>query len=87
MRYTVQAKWRPGKHLGEYSQMIVAAIKVVPLDPTALFEQVVRDRDNPQPLTVQPEPVYRLRRWGRRWRGDRNRGLWPRRPARQNRSC
>ncbi|MBE2267769.1 MAG: hypothetical protein IAE80_06020 [Anaerolinea sp.] len=50
----------PGKHLGEYDQMIVAAVKGVSLDPTALYEQIIRDRDNPQPLTVQPEPVYRL---------------------------
>jgi len=50
----------PGKHLGEYDQMIVAAIKGVPLDPAALYEQIIRDRDNPQPLTVPPEPLYRL---------------------------
>lgn len=50
----------PGKHLGEYDQMIVAAIKGVPLDPTGLYEQIIRDRDNPQSLTVQPEPIYRL---------------------------
>ena len=50
----------PGKHLGEYSQMVVAAIKGVPLDPAALYEQIIRDRDNPQPLTVQSEPIYRL---------------------------
>jgi hypothetical protein len=50
----------PGKHLGEYDQMVVAAIKGVPLDPAALYEQIVRDRDHPQPLTVQAEPLYRL---------------------------
>ncbi len=50
----------PGKHLGEYDQMVVAAVKGVPLDPTALYEQIVRDRDHPQPLTVQAEPRYRL---------------------------
>lgn len=50
----------PGKHLGEYDQMIVVAVKGVPLDPAALYEQIIRDRDAPQPLTVQPEPVYRL---------------------------
>ena len=50
----------PGKHLGEYDQMVVAAIKGVPLDPTALYEQIIRDRDHPQPLTVQAEPIYRL---------------------------
>ncbi|MCK6580828.1 MAG: DUF6094 domain-containing protein [Anaerolineae bacterium] len=50
----------PGKHLGEYDQMIVAAVKGVPLDVAALYEQLIRDRDNPQPLTIQPEPTYRL---------------------------
>jgi len=50
----------PGKHLHEYDQRVVAAIKGVPLDPAAMYEQIIRDRDNPQPLTVQPEPVYRL---------------------------
>ena len=50
----------PGKHLGEYDQMIVAAIKGVPLDSTALYEQIIRDRDNPQSLSVQSEPIYRL---------------------------
>ncbi len=50
----------PGKHLGEYDQMVVAAIKGVALDPAALYEQIVRDRDHPQRLTVQAEPLYRL---------------------------
>jgi hypothetical protein len=50
----------PGKHLGQYDQMVIAAIKGVPLDPTGLYEQIIRDRDNPQPLTVQAEPIYRL---------------------------
>jgi hypothetical protein len=50
----------PGKHLGEYDQMIVAAVKGVPLDSAALYETIIRDRDEPQPLTVQPEPLYRL---------------------------
>jgi hypothetical protein len=50
----------PGKHLGEYSQVVVAAVKGVPLDSTVLYEQIVRDRDNPQLLTIQPEPLYRL---------------------------
>jgi len=50
----------PGKHLGQYDQMIVIAIKGVPLDPSTLYEQIIRDRDNPQPLTTQAEPIYRL---------------------------
>ena len=50
----------PGKHLGEYDQMIVAAIKGATLEPTALYEQIIRQRDHPQSLTMHPEPVYRL---------------------------
>jgi superfamily II DNA or RNA helicase len=50
----------PGKHLGEYDQMIVAAVKGVPLDSAVLYEQIIRDRDEPQPLTVQADPRYRL---------------------------
>ncbi|NOG48732.1 MAG: hypothetical protein HND48_04200 [Chloroflexi bacterium] len=50
----------PGKHLGEYDQCVVAAVKGVPLDATALYDQIIRDRDHPQPLTVQAEPRYRL---------------------------
>ncbi len=50
----------PGKHLGEYDQMIVVAVKGIPLDPIILHNQIIRDRDNPQPLTMQHEPIYRL---------------------------
>jgi hypothetical protein len=50
----------PGKHLGEYDQMIVAAIKGVSLEPKALYDQIIRDRDHPQPLTIQAQPRYRL---------------------------
>jgi len=50
----------PGKHLHEYDQMVVVAVKGIPLDPAVLYEQIIRDRDNPQPLTVQPGPLYRL---------------------------
>lgn len=50
----------PGKHLHEYDQMVVVAIKGVPLNSAALYEQIIRDRDTPQPLTMQSEPIYRL---------------------------
>ncbi len=50
----------PGKHLDTYDQMVVAAIKGVPLNPTALYEQIISDRDRPQLLTVQAEPLYHL---------------------------
>ncbi|MBE2271175.1 MAG: hypothetical protein IAE80_23275, partial [Anaerolinea sp.] len=50
----------PGKHLGEYDQMVVAAIKGMQESPTTLYEQIVRERDEPRPLVVHTEPVYRL---------------------------
>jgi hypothetical protein len=50
----------PGKHLHEYDQMVVVAVKGVPLDPAVLYEQIIRDRDNPQLLTIQTEPIYRI---------------------------
>jgi hypothetical protein len=50
----------PGKHLGEYDQTVVAAIKGEPSDAAALYESILHQRDTPRPLTVQPEPVYRL---------------------------
>lgn len=50
----------PGKHLGEYDQIVVCAVKGEPADPAALFEQIMRARDEPRLLTVQPEPVYTL---------------------------
>jgi hypothetical protein len=50
----------PGKHLGQYDQRVVAAVKGMPPDPAALYDQLMRDRDQPQPLIVQDEPRYRL---------------------------
>lgn len=50
----------PGKHLGEYDQMIVAAVKGVSVEPKTLYDQIIRDRDQPQPLTIQAQPLYRL---------------------------
>ncbi|MBK9121536.1 MAG: hypothetical protein IPM16_00245 [Chloroflexi bacterium] len=50
----------PGKHLGQYEQIVVCAVKGEPADSAALFEQILRARDEPRVLTVQPEPVYAL---------------------------
>ncbi|MBK8024584.1 MAG: hypothetical protein IPK19_24960 [Chloroflexi bacterium] len=49
----------PGKHLGEYDQIVVAAIKGEGPEPGALYQQILAAKAAPRPLTVQPEPVYK----------------------------
>jgi hypothetical protein len=50
----------PGKHLGQYDQIVVCAVKGEPADSAALYERILQARDLPRILTVQREPVYRL---------------------------
>ena len=50
----------PGKHLKEYQQIIVAAIKGVQGNPEALYEQIMAQKAQPRLLEAQPEPVYKL---------------------------
>jgi len=51
----------PGLHQGEYSQIVVAAIKTAFQEqPGPLYEQLLAARTAPCPLTVQAEPVYTL---------------------------
>jgi hypothetical protein len=50
----------PGKHLGEYDQVIVVAIKGIQPDPEALYDHIMAGKAEPRLLTVQEEPVYRL---------------------------
>lgn len=50
----------PGKHLGEWDQVVVVAIKGQPSDPAVLYEQIMAGKANPRPLTVQVEPLYRV---------------------------
>lgn len=50
----------PGKHLGEYSQIVVAAVKGVPANPEVLYENIMTQKAAPQVLDVQPEPLYKL---------------------------
>ncbi|MBE2182093.1 MAG: hypothetical protein IAE89_01595 [Anaerolineae bacterium] len=50
----------PGKHLGQYDQIVVCAVKGEPSDSAALYERILRARDIPRILTVQREPVYKL---------------------------
>jgi superfamily II DNA or RNA helicase/16S rRNA G966 N2-methylase RsmD len=48
----------PGKHLGEYDQVVVVAIKGAPANLERLYEQIMAGKAVPRPLTVQPEPIY-----------------------------
>lgn len=50
----------PGKHLGEYDQIVLAAVKGLQTNPEALYEQIMAQKTAPQMLEVQPEPVYKL---------------------------
>jgi superfamily II DNA or RNA helicase/16S rRNA G966 N2-methylase RsmD len=50
----------PGKHLNEYDQIIVAAIKGAQPEPDALYNAILRDKAEPRSLTVQAEPLYRV---------------------------
>src|SRR5258708_5142755 len=50
----------PGKHQGEYDQVVVVAVKGTPGDPEALYEQILAGKTAPRSLTLQPEPVYRV---------------------------
>jgi len=50
----------PGKHLHEYDQVVVVAIKGTPSDPVALYDQIMLGKATPRPLAVQPEPCYRV---------------------------
>ncbi|MDX1992553.1 MAG: DUF6094 domain-containing protein [bacterium] len=50
----------PGKHLNEYDQIIVAAIKGVQPEPDALYNTILREKSEPRPLVVQSQPIYRV---------------------------
>ena len=50
----------PGKHLGEYDQIVVAAVKGLQPDPERLYGQIMAQKADPHLLEVQPEPVYKL---------------------------
>ncbi|MBN8590713.1 MAG: hypothetical protein J0M33_03100 [Anaerolineae bacterium] len=50
----------PGKHLGEYDQIIVVAIKGTQPEPGALYNAILQEKAEPRPLVVQPQSVYRV---------------------------
>ena len=49
----------PGKHQGEYDQVVVVAIKGDQPEPGALYQQILAAKTAPRPLTVQGEPIYK----------------------------
>lgn len=49
-----------GKHLGEYSQIVVAAVVGHQADPNTLYQDILQQKANSLPLTVQDEAVYTL---------------------------
>ena len=50
----------PGKHQGEYDQVVVAAIKGTHPNSAELYQDILDGKANPRLLTVQPEPLYKL---------------------------
>lgn len=50
----------PGKHLNEYDQIIVAAVKGLQANPEALYERIMAQKAAPKLLEIQREPVYKL---------------------------
>jgi hypothetical protein len=50
----------PGKHLGEYDQIVVVAIKGNQLNPNTLYQHILQQKQQPRVLAVQGEPLYRM---------------------------
>jgi hypothetical protein len=50
----------PGKHQGEYNQVVIAAVKGTQPNSTELYQSILDAKLNPRLLTVQDEPLYKL---------------------------
>jgi hypothetical protein len=50
----------PGKHLGEYDQMVMVAIKGNQLNPNTLYQHILQQKQQPRVLEVQDVPLYRM---------------------------
>lgn len=50
----------PGKHQGEYDQIVVVAIKGTPPNVEVLYQSTLDGKANPRLLIVQDEPIYKL---------------------------
>lgn len=47
-----------GKHLNQYDQIVVAAVAGHQPDPNKLYQDILSQKANPLPLTLQDDPVY-----------------------------
>lgn len=50
----------PGKHQGEYDQVVLVAIKGQPLIQSVIYDKLVAEKQSPRLLTVQDEPHYKV---------------------------
>ena len=50
----------PGKHQGEYDQVVVAAIKGTHPNPAELYQGILDGKSHPRLLTLQAQPLYKL---------------------------
>lgn len=50
----------PGKHMGEFDQVIVVATKGKHSNPQALYEHIMLTKDTPRMLTVLDKPIYQV---------------------------
>ncbi|MEL6320768.1 MAG: DUF6094 domain-containing protein, partial [Cyanobacteria bacterium J06626_14] len=49
----------PGKHQGEYDQIVLVAIKGQPVSEIAIYNKLQSQKQTPVPLTTQVEPIYK----------------------------
>jgi len=49
-----------GKHLHEYDQIIVVAIKGKHSNPQVLYDHIMATKDDPHPLPILEKPVYQI---------------------------
>lgn len=57
---TVDVWGIPGKHLGEYSQVVVVGQVGKPDDDHAVFQHIIKQAETPKPLEAQASPIYEL---------------------------
>jgi superfamily II DNA or RNA helicase len=50
----------PGKHQGEYDQVVIAAVKGIQPNPGVLYQSILDGKAHPRLLTIQLEPLYKL---------------------------
>ncbi|MEL7432642.1 MAG: helicase-related protein, partial [Chloroflexota bacterium] len=50
----------PGKHQGEYDQIVLVAIKGQPRSEIGIYNKLMEEKQVPVPLTPQAEPIYKV---------------------------